>query len=335
MASPFSTAVTSYQEVLAKLHIVPRASFDKTLVGKNGSPNSLFFGFLFADNERGIKFLQDCGLLKREMSCPNCGSNMSLCRSPAKIDNYRWKCGKGKRGQRCNGSRSLRYSSWFTRSKLTLVQIMLLTYDILIRKRYAIIREERLLAKQTVTDWSQFCREEILYYMENTSNKIGGLGKTVEIDESKFGKRKYNRGHRVEGQWVFGGVERGSGRTFLVPVRDRTAETLTGLINEWIEPGTTIVSDCWGGYKSIRQAGYEHLTVNHTIGFKDELTGANTNSIESVWKHVKVFLNPYNRKVNYIYILAEYMFRKRCQAEGVAPFCKFMDIVAAKSWDNP
>jgi hypothetical protein len=28
------------------------------------------------------------------------------------------------------------------------------------------------------------------------------------------------------------------------------------------------------------------------------------------------------------------MFRKRCEAEGVEPFCKFMDIVAAIDWSN-
>lgn len=39
----------------------------------------------------------------------------------------------------------------------------------------------------------------------------------VEIDESKFGRRKYNRG-RVEGQWLFGGFLRGTGRVFIVPV---------------------------------------------------------------------------------------------------------------------
>jgi len=42
-----------------------------------------------------------------------------------------------------------------------------------------------------------------------SSEKLGGPGKIVEIDESKFGRRKYHRGHHVDGQWVFGGIERG------------------------------------------------------------------------------------------------------------------------------
>jgi len=332
MASPFSTAVIPYQEDLQKLHSVPKASYGKTLVGKKGSPNALFFGFLFGDHERGVKFLQDCGLLKRDMLCPNCGSNMSLSRSAATIDKYRWVCGKGKRGQRCRGTRSLRHSSWFTRSKLALVQIMLLTLDILVKIPAKGISKQHQIAKQTVTDWSHFCNDVILDYIQSTTEKIGGEGKVVEIDESKFGKRKYNRGHHVEGQWVFGGVERGSGRTFLVAVHDRSENTLIGLIKEWIEPGTTIISDCWAAYRSIPRAGYDHLTVNHSIGFKNHENDAHTNTIESTWRHVKVLMHPYCRKPDYIYALADYMFRKKCTAERVEPFSKFMDIVAAIDW---
>ena len=52
-------------------------------------------------------------------------------------------------------------------------------------------------------------REAMAVYLQDNSQKIGGPDKTVEIDESKFGKREYYRGHRVQGQWIFGGVERG------------------------------------------------------------------------------------------------------------------------------
>jgi hypothetical protein len=67
-------------------------------------------------------------------------------------------------------------------------------------------------------------------YLHDSSQKMGGPNKTVEIDESKFGKQKYHRGHRVQGQWILGGVERDTGRAFFVPVMNRTTETLTDVI---------------------------------------------------------------------------------------------------------
>ena len=79
---------------------------------------------------------------------------------------------------------------------------------------------------------------------------IGGGRKIAEIDGSKFGKRKYNRGKRVEGQWI-GGVERGSKRSFLVPVPTRSRKCLIPIIKHWILPGTTSISDCWKAYNAI------------------------------------------------------------------------------------
>ena len=48
----------------------------------------------------------------------------------------------------------------------------------------------------------------------------------MQIGESKFGKRKYHRGHKVEGQWVFGGIEEGSWKRFMFAVDDRSEATL-------------------------------------------------------------------------------------------------------------
>jgi len=68
------------------------------------------------------------------------------------------------------------------------------------------------------------------------SKKLGGFGKIVVIDESKFGKRKYNKGHRVQGQWIFGGFGFGSGN-------------LLSIIKNCILPGTLIRSDCSSAYR--------------------------------------------------------------------------------------
>ncbi|KAI6650806.1 hypothetical protein LOD99_7857 [Oopsacas minuta] len=59
---------------------------------------------------------------------------------------------------------------------------------------------------------------------------IGGSGKIVEIDESKFGKRKYNRGRLLTGQWVFGMVERDTDDIIMVTVPDRSTATLLPII---------------------------------------------------------------------------------------------------------
>ena len=136
----------------------------------------------------------------------------------------------------------------------------------------------------------------------------------MEIDESKFGKRKYHRGHHVEGQWVFGGYERGSGQVFMVAVEERGRDTLLPIIKEWIEPGTTIISDYWKAYDCLNDNGYRHLKVNHSLCFEDPDTGAHTNAIESSWRAAKASWSSSGRIKKHIPgNLARYMFMKRCK----------------------
>jgi transposase-like protein len=148
----------------------------------------------------------------------------------------------------------------------------------------------------------------MLLFLDGCSVTIGGPNRTVKIDESTFSRRKYHRGHPVKGQWVFGGVERETGETFLVPVKDRTADTLMAIIRDWIEPGTTVISDCWAAYNSLGSQGYSHQTVNHSIQFVDPNTGTHTNTIESMWHRVEVFHGQYNHGDDYE--CARYLYKK-------------------------
>ena len=53
----------------------------------------------------------------------------------------------------------------------------------------------------------KFLRKIMYDYMSKHFKKIGGENVVVEIDEAKFGRRKYNRGRITEGKWIFGGRE--------------------------------------------------------------------------------------------------------------------------------
>jgi transposase-like protein len=90
--------------------------------------------------------------------------------------------------------------------------------------------------------------------------------------------------------WVFGLVERSSGRVYFQTVPDRKAETLLSIIYERVLPGTIIFSDCWSAYQNIKKLHKEnitHKTVNHSLHFVDKDSLACTNLIESYWCQAK------------------------------------------------
>jgi hypothetical protein len=67
---------------------------------------------------------------------------------------------------------------------------MLITYDTVRREQTSWIQREYCFSSHTVAEWGMFCRETMLVFLEGCSVKIGVPNKTVEIDESKFGRRK-------------------------------------------------------------------------------------------------------------------------------------------------
>ena len=100
-------------------------------------------------------------------------------------------------------------------------------------------------------------------------------------------RRKYNRGRMIREQWVFGGIDTQTKAGFMVPVDRRDAATLLPIIQQFILPLTTIVSDLWGAYNTVGNLGYARLTVNHSVNFVDPLTFAHTNAVENFWMRSK------------------------------------------------
>ena len=93
-------------------------------------------------------------------------------------------------------------------------------------------------------------------------------------------------------------VERSSGRALIFRVPNRTRETLvTGLIQQFVKPGTTIISDKFSPYFNLNHVGYTHVMVNHSKNFVDPYTGAHTNTIEGLWSQVKRKLKAMNGTV--------------------------------------
>ena len=242
-------------------------------MGDNGVANKLFIPFLFSDPEDGVEFLKDMGLIPSSMVCCKCGSQMSGCFNTNRRDDYRWRCLSITSAYACSDSTPIRHGSWCQQCNLNFMEVLFLTYGVVRLVPTHTVQQEHQFCSATITDWAKLCQGAMLGYVLCVSQKIGGPNKTVEIDDSKFGRCKYNRGNAVKGQWVFGDVERDPGKTFLVPIPDRTVYTLMGVLLDQIEPGITVTSDCCSAYRDIETYNYTHQTVNHTIGFVDVLTG--------------------------------------------------------------
>ena len=105
----------------------------------------------------------------------------------------------------------------------------------------------------------------------------------VEIDESLFARRKYNRGHVVAEQWIMGGCDVQAKHGFLVPVPRRDAGTLLQIIVDWVQPGLIVWSDELAADNQLGQQGFMHGTVNHTLHFVDPVTGVTPNRVEAMW----------------------------------------------------
>jgi transposase-like protein len=209
-----------------------------------------------------------------------------------KVERKAWRCDK----KCCRKEISIKKDSFFYKQMLSCSEILFIGYLWLQQLKVTSIQSMTGHSKDTITAYVKYYRQLVMETLDDMDMMIGGPGIEVEIDESKLGKRKYHRGHRVEGVWVLGGVERTDDRKmFLSSVPDRSTETLMNIIVRHVHPDAIILTDLWRGYNRLSELGFEHRTVNHSSGLINPEDGTHTNTIEGTWNGVKLQIAPRNR----------------------------------------
>ncbi|KII64825.1 hypothetical protein RF11_03329 [Thelohanellus kitauei] len=228
---------------------------------------------------------------------------------------------------------SIRKGAFLDNSHLWVQEILILCcifargkYDYESIKYECHLRDDStFLSSRTISDWLTFIREVCIHAVLKISDgKIGGPGLTVEVDEAKFGRRKFNVGRVIDGKWVVGGICRETKDVFLVPCHDnkRNGLALVEITTQNVNPGSLIITDCWKGYEGLTQEGWDHLTVNHSYNFVDPFTEAHTQNIENLWWQVKRSLpDTYTRKDgSLLYHFGEFLWRKKIITEPSQAF---------------
>lgn len=268
-------------------------------------PSDKEFAMLMQDEKTCIRYLASKSIFYETLPCPG-------CRDPMVRDLSKkvFRCPKKQCKQR---ELSLKKHTFFYSSRLPCFEIMRIARMWLADSTRNSTLKLTGHSSKTITSMFNYFRQLVTQDLTQEKQIIGGQDIIVEIDETKLGKRKYHRGHRVEGVWVVCGIERTrEKKTFCIPVEKRDAKTLEDLIKNYVRSGSIIYTDLWKGYTGLNSnLGFCHKKVNHSQTFKDPITGVCTNTVEGLNNGLKLKIKPRNRtKKGITEHLQEFVWRR-------------------------
>jgi transposase-like protein len=255
---------------------------------------------------------------KKIRNCTYCGSNVKILKSNSNRLTCSW---KGCKRKYCIWTNTI-----FFKSKINKIKILRILELWMMKASTNIISYVLRISRKSVWNILRKVSKILIPAYYNALDMIGGNNKIIEIDEAKFGKRKYNRGHRVEGVWVLGMIERGEGgKVKLIVIDKRTQEKLQCQIISSVDTNSIIHTDGWKGYNGLDKSFLQHNTVNHSLTFKNPLDGTHTNKIEGTWSGVKIHVPLRGRckdKINLF--LVRYMLLKNEETHPLLSIIKYL-----------
>ncbi|XP_036360976.1 uncharacterized protein LOC115214512 isoform X4 [Octopus sinensis] len=246
-------------------------------------------------NEKAITWLAKYELISNSVVCPTCGNPCTVNGYQKGIDGKRWRCPKH------NYCRSIRKGSFFENSRLSLTTFIWLMYMWSREYFHSEIAHESTVSKKSTIDLFCLIRELLERFLEDHPTELGayppeiggfdlqsGEPKVVEIDVTTHFKPTPNEKKHMKRFCVFGGIERGTDKCFLVPIEHQNKDAFEAAIIRWILPGTHIVSDIWAEYlqiDQIQQGIYTHEYVDYN---EPEDTEIHIRNIDRMWQRVKI-----------------------------------------------
>jgi hypothetical protein len=133
---------------------------------------------------KAVEFAIEQGLIKLAGRTCECGAVLNVVKDTSQRVGIRFRCSKSR--AICNKNYSILHGTWFAKSNLPIRDQILLIYC------YALETPSSLMSgiigfgsHHTACDWFNYSKDiSALYLLESNDVKIGGIGCTVEIDET-------------------------------------------------------------------------------------------------------------------------------------------------------
>ena len=150
-----------------------------------------------------IKFTQYFGLIPKFIICSVYGEKLSTIETyksnKGANKSYVFRCFK----RSCRKSVTILKNTWFRGRRVSVKKALSLTYCLLkkysvqhtIEETSCVLYNDQSTSTETIVDNNSYCREVMVetLFSSGEPKMIWGVNCIVEIDEAKFGKRKYNK----------------------------------------------------------------------------------------------------------------------------------------------
>ena len=156
-----SSVINKYSAQIAKANEC--FTFGRDLFSFWNTTRITFLSMIMEKSDFYLYLIENQFIVAEYVKCKKCDGEMNFRLNKSKPEGCVWACnnkiGVGIKATKCNSSRSARVNSWFYKSKLSMQEILLLSYLWWSKLPPIHIQNEFHFSSTTLVDWCNFCRE--------------------------------------------------------------------------------------------------------------------------------------------------------------------------------